>query len=196
MKLKNRVKTYSFWVSLASAIILIVKLIGQKYGLNIDETFISDLVTTICGLLVILGIIVVPKSDINLNEDTNNNLKNTNISSNEDPNNLALHDETAESAELLDDVSQVDTIISDECQENHLIDNGTADNKATIAQTEIEQIESSQNNPIIQIENYETDFEQIKKHINDLLSKEKENHSNTFKTYKQILLEELNKIDD
>lgn len=196
MKLKNRVKTYSFWVSLASAIILIVKLIGQKYGLNIDETFISDLVTTICGLLVILGIIVVPKSDINLNEDTNNNLKNTNISSNEDPNNLALHEEIAESAELLDDVSQVDTIIPDECQETHLIDNGTADNKVTVTQTEIEQIEPSQNNPIIQIENYETDFEQIKKHINDLLSKEKENHSNTFKTYKQILLEELNKIDD
>ena len=196
MKLKNRVKTYSFWVSLTSAIILIVKLIGQKYGLNIDETFISDLVTTICGLLVILGIIVVPKSDINLNEDTNNNLKNTNISSNENPNNLSLHEEIAESAEILDDVTQIDSVITDECQENNLIDNGTADNKATATQTEIEQIELSQNNPIIQIENYETDFEQIKKHINDLLSKEKENHSNTFKTYKQILLEELNKIDD
>ena len=64
MKLKDRVKTYSFWVSLTSAVILIIKLIGQKYGFAIDEIFISDLITTLCGLLVILGIIVIPKVDI------------------------------------------------------------------------------------------------------------------------------------
>lgn len=60
MNLKTKVKSYSFWVSLASAVILILKLVGQKFGFSVDEGLISDLFTSLCAILVIMGIIVVP----------------------------------------------------------------------------------------------------------------------------------------
>ena len=61
MKLKEKIKSYSFWVSLASAVILILKVLGSRFGFKIDESMISDLFTAICSILVILGIIVVPQ---------------------------------------------------------------------------------------------------------------------------------------
>lgn len=69
MGLKTKVKSYSFWVSLASAVILIMKLVGQKFGFDVDESLISDLFTSLCAILVILGIIVVPSSVV---VDSNN----------------------------------------------------------------------------------------------------------------------------
>lgn len=60
MGLKTKVKSYSFWVSLASAVILILKLVGQKFGFAVDEGLISDLFTSLCAILVLMGIIVVP----------------------------------------------------------------------------------------------------------------------------------------
>lgn len=75
MSLRMKVKTYSFWVSLASAVILILKLVGQKFGFSVDEGLISDLFTSLCAILVILGIIVVPSSS-NL-EPKNNDIQKT-----------------------------------------------------------------------------------------------------------------------
>ncbi|MBQ8451559.1 MAG: hypothetical protein IJ538_02150 [Clostridia bacterium] len=60
MKLKDRIKTYNFWVSLSSAIFLIVKVLGQKFNFNVDEGIFSDVVTSLCGILVLLGIIAPP----------------------------------------------------------------------------------------------------------------------------------------
>ncbi len=64
MNLKTKVKSYSFWVSLASAVILILKLVGQKFGFAVDEGLISDLFTSLCAILVLLGIIVVPSASV------------------------------------------------------------------------------------------------------------------------------------
>ena len=71
MKIKDKIKSYSFWVSLTSAIILILKLLGSRFGFSIDETMISDLFTALCSILVLLGIIVVPNSN-----QTNNSINN------------------------------------------------------------------------------------------------------------------------
>jgi uncharacterized membrane protein len=79
MKLKDRVKSYSFWVSLASAIFLILKLVGQKFGFSVDEGLFNDLFTSLCGILVILGIIVPPtgKSKQTASEVSSVNLSDT-----------------------------------------------------------------------------------------------------------------------
>ena len=58
--LREKIKSYGFWVSLASAVILILKVLGSRFGFTVDETMISDLFTALCSILVILGIIVVP----------------------------------------------------------------------------------------------------------------------------------------
>lgn len=65
MTLKEKIKSYSFWVSLASAIVLILKVIGAKFGFNIDATLASDIITSVCSVLVITGIIVTPTSKAN-----------------------------------------------------------------------------------------------------------------------------------
>ena len=60
MKFSDRVKTYNFWVSIASAIFLIINLIGKRFNFTIDESVYDDIFTTFCSVLVLLGIIVPP----------------------------------------------------------------------------------------------------------------------------------------
>lgn len=79
MKLKDRIKTYNFWVSLSSAIFLLLKVLGNQFGFNVNESLFSDLITSLCGILVILGIIVppttktvtdsVPLNNLNINQE-------------------------------------------------------------------------------------------------------------------------------
>ena len=60
MSIKEKVKSYSFWVSLASAIVLILQVIGSKFGFYVDARLASDIITSACSVLVITGIIVTP----------------------------------------------------------------------------------------------------------------------------------------
>lgn len=60
MKLRDRIKTYNFWVSIASALFLIINLIGKRFNFTVDENQYIDIFTTICSVLVLLGIIVPP----------------------------------------------------------------------------------------------------------------------------------------
>ena len=76
MRLKDRIKTYNFWVSLASALFLIINIIGQKFNFYVDEGIFNDLFTAICAILVLLGIIVPPK---NKELNSNNELLNNNL---------------------------------------------------------------------------------------------------------------------
>lgn len=62
MNLKQRVKTYSFWVSLASAIFLILRVVGEHFGFSVNENLFSEIFTALCSILVLLGIIVPPKA--------------------------------------------------------------------------------------------------------------------------------------
>lgn len=77
MKLKDKIKSYSFWVSLASAVILILKVLGSRFGFTVDESMVSDIFTALCSILVLMGIIVVPtnaqgSSNLNCKNKTNN----------------------------------------------------------------------------------------------------------------------------
>lgn len=60
MSIKEKVKSYSFWVSLASALVLILQVIGSKLGFYVDARLASDIITSVCSILVITGIIVTP----------------------------------------------------------------------------------------------------------------------------------------
>ena len=71
MKLKDRIKTYNFWVSLASAVLLIISTLGKKFNFSVDENMYNDLFTSFCGILVLLGIIIPPsKIHADLFEET------------------------------------------------------------------------------------------------------------------------------
>lgn len=78
MTLKQRVKSYSFWVSLASAIFLILRVIGENFGFVVDEGLFSEIFTALCSILVLLGIIVPPNAKNKTSETLNNTKTSTN----------------------------------------------------------------------------------------------------------------------
>lgn len=62
MTLKEKSKTYNFWISIVSAAVLIARIIGDKFNIFIDTTLIMDITTGLCSIFVILGILSAPKS--------------------------------------------------------------------------------------------------------------------------------------
>lgn len=62
MTIKDKLKSYNFWITLVSAIILLLQVFGEKFKFKIDSNFIIDVTTALCSVFVVLGIISVPKS--------------------------------------------------------------------------------------------------------------------------------------
>lgn len=85
MKLKDKIKSYSFWVSIASAVILILKVLGNRFGFVVDESMVSDIFTALCSILVLMGIIVLPSAQGG-QEQLNNKLASKNIKENSSTN--------------------------------------------------------------------------------------------------------------
>lgn len=57
MNLKNRFKTYAFWVALSSAVVILVQSLGKLFGFEIESSTIENIIMSICGVLVVLGIV-------------------------------------------------------------------------------------------------------------------------------------------
>lgn len=56
MKWKNRLTNYNFWISLISAILLIL----QAFNFEFNIAYVSEIATAVLGLLVVIGIISDP----------------------------------------------------------------------------------------------------------------------------------------
>lgn len=61
MTIKDKLKSYNFWITLVSAVILLLQVFGEKFNFKVDSTFIIDVTTALCSIFVVLGIISVPK---------------------------------------------------------------------------------------------------------------------------------------
>ena len=61
MKLKDRIKSYSFWTTLSAAVILFVQAFGRCFGFTISSRLVDDIIMSICGILVVLGVVIPPK---------------------------------------------------------------------------------------------------------------------------------------
>jgi uncharacterized membrane protein len=68
--LKERIKKYSFWTGLSAALVVLANVIGKSFGLSINNQTIEDIVMAICGLLIALGVVCIPKKDSTCDEDT------------------------------------------------------------------------------------------------------------------------------
>lgn len=56
MNWKNRLKNYNFWISMFSAVLLIL----QALKLEFDVAYVNEIFTAVLGLLVVVGIIIDP----------------------------------------------------------------------------------------------------------------------------------------
>ena len=85
MKLKKRIKTYSFWVSMASAVLLIISTLGKKFNFSVDEKMYNDLFSAFCAILILLGVIVPPtkkeKKEQTLSEEETEEVVEENVTS-------------------------------------------------------------------------------------------------------------------
>ncbi len=73
-------KNKTFWVSLASAIVLFVQNISALFGLNLQTEGVMTVVNTICGALIVLGILNNPTKHSATPQPTNeqtNKISNT-----------------------------------------------------------------------------------------------------------------------
>lgn len=76
MNWKKRLTNYNFWISIVSAVLLIL----QAFDISFDIAYINEIVTAVLGLLVVIGIINDPAKtgkDINSNNQTSDNNINT-----------------------------------------------------------------------------------------------------------------------
>lgn len=59
MNIKDRIKSMSFWAGIIGAVILIL----GAFGVEIEGETANTVVNAVCSVLVLLGIVTVPKSD-------------------------------------------------------------------------------------------------------------------------------------
>lgn len=57
MNMKNRIKTYAFWVALSSAVVILLQSIGKLFGFEVESSTIENVIMSICGVLIVLGIV-------------------------------------------------------------------------------------------------------------------------------------------
>lgn len=60
MKFKKQLKSYSFWLGIISAILLVIKSI---FKIDLDMEYANETLTAILGALVVAGIINYPTDD-------------------------------------------------------------------------------------------------------------------------------------
>lgn len=54
----NKFKSYSFWVSLSGALIVLAGALGRAFGFKIENQIIEDCIMSVAGVLIVLGIVV------------------------------------------------------------------------------------------------------------------------------------------
>lgn len=170
MNIKEKMKSYSFWMSLTSAVILVIKLIGQKYGFVIDDGFISDLVTSLCGVFVILGIIVLPTNK-NTSQSKNITNQDSNLKPSEEPADTTINNivETPANLSVPENEPQIEHIepANEQC---FIHDNCNSDNiKEIVSSSEIEIL--SPEEQIMQILNNPEKLEKLSNLLNEIISK-------------------------
>ena len=66
----NKFKTYSFWISVGGVVGLVIQSFARAYGFAFDELVVNDIITSICGVLVVSGVISAPNGKGNAKIDS------------------------------------------------------------------------------------------------------------------------------
>ena len=68
MTMKDKLKSYSFWMSVAGGVVLVLNNLGVAFGFAIESETVIQIVDSVCGVLILFGIITMPKTEANENE--------------------------------------------------------------------------------------------------------------------------------
>ena len=61
--MKDKFKSYSFWMSVTGAVILVLNNIGKVCGFTVNDIVFTEIVDSICGVLILFGVITISKDD-------------------------------------------------------------------------------------------------------------------------------------
>lgn len=59
-KIFEKMKTYSFWVSFSGAVVVLATALSKAFGFSVENQAIEDVIMSIAGVLVVLGIVAMP----------------------------------------------------------------------------------------------------------------------------------------
>lgn len=153
MNWKNRLTNYNFWISIVSAVLLIL----QAFEFHFDIMYINEIATAVLGLLVVIGIINDPtksgKNDKQIeSENSTEKIETSTTETSNFQNNLEV-----EQTEIENDIL---TSVEKDIQEIHSLEN------------EIQNFPIDEQNKIADI-NSENDYENIIKNIsNDIVDED------------------------
>ena len=60
MKLKDRIKSYKFWVALSASLVILLKTLGDALNFEVSEEVVNGIIMGFCGVLVVLGVVEKP----------------------------------------------------------------------------------------------------------------------------------------
>lgn len=121
MNWKNRLTNYNFWVSIVSAVLLIL----QALKIKVDFIYVNEVSTAILGLLVVIGII---------NDPTKSNKTSVKTASDETKNSLEEKAETDENNKKFSEneendakISQNDEILAENLEDSKIFEETNQD---------------------------------------------------------------------
>ena len=116
MRWKNRLTNYNFWISLISAVLLIL----QAFNFEFDIQYVSEIATGALGLLVVIGIISDPtKTSVSVDDkkpaivDTDASKDEPKPSEDEQVNDAEANEEHVEALSTTDIKSLIESIKTD-----------------------------------------------------------------------------------
>lgn len=69
--IKQKLKSYKFWISASSALFLVCEAVLKIFGVTISEDSFMTVINAVLGVFVLLGIVSVPKKSEKTDEENN-----------------------------------------------------------------------------------------------------------------------------
>ena len=74
-QMKNKFKSYSFWMSVCASVVLVLNNFGRAFGFSFDNEIFTSIVDSICGVLIVFGILTMSKENENINKKDDENIE-------------------------------------------------------------------------------------------------------------------------
>lgn len=102
MNWKNKLTNYNFWISIVSAVLLIL----QAFDINFDIAYINEIVTAVLGLLVVIGIISNPNKTNSTDNSANSTIQETEEKADENIDTVASEIPADEKENISDEMTE------------------------------------------------------------------------------------------
>lgn len=61
--MKEKFKSYSFWMSVSAGVVLVINNIGKVFGFSISNEVVTEIVDSVCGVLILFGVLSMNNKD-------------------------------------------------------------------------------------------------------------------------------------